>query len=105
MLGRRARTNLINFGLFQAGWFVCVLGAAAGHPWSATAAGIFLVLVHLALVRHPVQEVLLLGTSLLLGVIVDTLHIRTGVLLFSHRQLSTRAFRQRGYSSSGSCSP
>lgn len=73
----------MNFGLFQVGWFVCVLGAASGHPWSATAAGIFLVLVHPALVRHPVQEILLLGTTLLLGVIVDTLHIRTGVPLFS----------------------
>ncbi len=75
-------TSLLNYGLFQAGWFVCVLGAAAGHPWLAAAAGLLLVLVHLALVRNAAQESLLLLTSLLLGLLVDGLHIRTGVLVF-----------------------
>ena len=75
-------TSLLNYGLFQTGWFVCVLGAAAGHPWLAAAAGLLLVLVHLALVRNAAQESLLLLTSLLLGLLVDGLHIRTGVLVF-----------------------
>lgn len=75
-------TSLLNYGLFQAGWFACVLGAAAGHPWSAPAAGLLLVLAHLALVRNPVHESLLLLASLLLGLLVDGVHIRTGVLVF-----------------------
>ena len=75
-------TSLLNYGLFQAGWFVCVLGAAAGYPWLAAAAGLLLVLVHLALVRNAAHESLLLLTSLLLGLLVDGLHIRTGVLVF-----------------------
>ena len=75
-------TSLLNYGLFQAGWFVCVLGAAAGYPWLAAAAGLLLVLVHLALVRNAARESLLLLASLLLGLLVDGVHIRTGVLVF-----------------------
>lgn len=75
-------TSLLNYGLFQAGWFVCVLGAAAGYPWLAAAAGLLLVLVHLALVRNAAHESLLLLASLLLGMLVDGVHIRTGVLVF-----------------------
>lgn len=75
-------TSLLNYALFQAGWCVCVLGAAAGYPWLATAIGLVLVLVHLVLVRDAVRESLLLLASLLLGLLVDGIHIRTGVLIF-----------------------
>jgi hypothetical protein len=75
-------TSLLNYALFQAGWFVCVLGAAAGYPWLATAIGLLLVLVHLVLVRNALRESLLLLTSLLLGLLIDGIHIRTGVLVF-----------------------
>lgn len=75
-------TSLLNYALFQAGWFVCVLGAAAGYPWLATAIGLLLVLVHLILVRDALRESLLLLTSLLLGLLIDGIHIRTGVLVF-----------------------
>jgi len=40
------------------------------------------VLAHLALVRNPARESLLLLASLLLGLLVDGVHIRTGVLAF-----------------------
>ncbi len=82
MFSGQTWTSLLNYGLFQAGWFVCVLGAAAGHPWLATAAGLLLVLVHLALVRDAARESLLLLTSMLLGLLVDGVHIHTGVLAF-----------------------
>lgn len=75
-------TSLLNYALFQAGWFVCVLGAAVGYPWLATAIGLLLVLVHLLLVRNAFRESLLLLASLLLGLLVDGIHIRTGVLVF-----------------------
>jgi len=75
-------TSLLNYILFQSGWFVCVLGAAAGYPWMATAIGLLPVLVHLILVRDIAREIQLLGASLLLGVLVDGFHIRTSVLIF-----------------------
>ena len=82
MVSGRTWTSLLNYGLFQAGWFVCVLGAAAAHPWIAAAVGLLLVLVHLTLVRNFARESLLLLASLLLGLLVDGIHIRTGVLTF-----------------------
>jgi len=75
-------TSLLNYGLFQAGWFVCVLGAAAGWPQLAALAGFLLVLTHLALVPNPLREGALLMLSLLLGLVIDAFHIRTGVLSF-----------------------
>jgi len=47
---------LINFIAFQAGWFACVLGGAQGQPWLGAAAGLALVLVHLALVERRAEE-------------------------------------------------
>jgi len=79
----RTGTSLINYSLFQAGWFACVLGAAAGWPWVAAGTGIVVVLIHLILVRRPGPEALLLGFSLALGLTVDAVHIRTGVLVFA----------------------
>lgn len=52
MVSGHTWTSLINYGLFQTGWFVCVLGAAAGHPWIATAAGLLLVLLKISLVHR-----------------------------------------------------
>ena len=47
----QTRTSLLNYVLFQSGWFVCVLGAAAGYPWQAAILGLLLVLIHLSQVR------------------------------------------------------
>jgi hypothetical protein len=80
--GGQTWTSLLNYALFQSGWFVCVLGAAAGYPWLVTVIGLLLVVAHLALVRDVARESLLLLTSLLLGLLVDGIHIRTGVLVF-----------------------
>ena len=76
-------TTLVNFLLFQAGWFICVLGAAAGHPLPAAAAGLVPVALHLALVRQPRREAQLLLASLLLGLCIDSLHLHTGALRFA----------------------
>ncbi|MBV5317207.1 MAG: DUF2878 domain-containing protein [Desulfobulbaceae bacterium] len=82
MSSGRVKTTLLNYGLFQAGWFICVLGAAAGWPQLAALVGFALVLMHLALVGNPLREGMLLVLSLALGLLVDAVHIQTGILLF-----------------------
>ena len=82
MFSGKTWTSLLNYTLFQSGWFVCVLGAAAGYPWMATGIGLLLVLAHLALVRNAACEIVLLMASLFLGLLVDSYHIRTSVLVF-----------------------
>ena len=78
-----AWSNLINIGLFQAGWFICVLGAAHGFPWAAAAVGLLPVLIHLGLVRDRWRQGSLLAFALLLGMVVDGFHLHTGVLIFT----------------------
>ncbi len=82
MISGLARTRLLNFALFQAGWFCCVLGAAAGRPWLGTGLGLCLVLAHLALAGERREEAELLLGALALGLVVDTAHLRMGTLVF-----------------------
>lgn len=76
-------TSLLNFIMFQAGWFACVLGAASGRPWLGAGLGAALALTHLAMSRTPRDEALLLAGALALGVVVDTAHVRMGTLVFT----------------------
>ena len=76
-------TGLLNFILFQAGWFACVLGAASGRPWMGAVIGAALALTHLALSRSPRDEAMLLAGALALGMLVDTAHVRMGTLAFT----------------------
>lgn len=78
-----AGTRLLNFALFQAGWFVCVLGAASGRVWLGMGLGLALVVVHLLLVARPGSEGVLLAWALLGGIVIDSVHVRTGVLVFT----------------------
>ena len=82
MFSAERRTTVANFLLFQGGWFICVLGAAGGHPLLAALAGLVPVLVHLALVRQPGREARLLLAALALGLVIDSLHLHTGILRF-----------------------
>jgi hypothetical protein len=77
-----AWTKLINFALFQAGWFACVLGAASGRVWLGTTLGLALVFTHLALVPNRGQETRLLAFALVIGIVVDSFHALTGALVF-----------------------
>lgn len=76
-----AWTKLINFALFQAGWFACVLGAAFGRVWLGTSLGLVFVLIHLTLAPFLAGEMRLLGTALCVGLVVDSAHIGTGALV------------------------
>ncbi|MDO9584075.1 MAG: DUF2878 domain-containing protein [Desulfomicrobium sp.] len=76
------RTRLLNFVLFQAGWFSCVLGAASGRVWLGVGLGLALVLTHLALTLDRSREGRLLAFALVLGLVVDSVHGLTGTLVF-----------------------
>ncbi len=76
-------TNLANAALYQAGWFACVLGASSGRPWLGTFFGSGLVCAHLILSDDRGREGRLLACALVLGFVADTVHLRTGALVFS----------------------
>lgn len=82
MITPLTRTRLLNLVLFQGGWFFCVLGAAWGRPWTGTVLGLATGLAHLAMVRDRRREGELLLGALALGLVVDTVHLRMGTLVF-----------------------
>lgn len=76
------RDRLINFALYQTGWLIIVAAAAKGRPWHGSAAGLFLILVHLILAGERKPEVLnVLGIGLV-GTLVDTIQAFFGVFVF-----------------------
>ncbi len=76
------KTLLLNLGLYQIGWFACVVGAAWGMGSAGASVALLLVLVHLALVEEPAREWPLLVAALGMGLVADTLHARFGILEF-----------------------
>ena len=74
-----SRANLVNAGLFQLTWFACVLGGAAGSSvWGAVALASLLAFSGARpFLRSDLTLAAVLG---LVGLGLDTLWIRTGVL-------------------------
>ena len=83
-------TYALNYLLYQAGWFTCVLGAAGGRPWLAALAGAVLLAVHLGLARRRADELALALAVMAIGLAVDALQIRLGTLRFSGGLLDPR---------------
>jgi uncharacterized protein DUF2878 len=73
---------LVNYALYQAGWFACVLGAAWGRPLLGTLLGILAVLAHVALARRRRDALVLALTTAAIGLVVDTVQIALGTLRF-----------------------
>jgi hypothetical protein len=75
-------SKLLNFLLYQLGWFCCVLGAAWGFPRSGAFAALLFLLIHLLLADSRSAELRLILVSCLLGILVDSLQQSFGVLTF-----------------------
>jgi len=81
MIVRRA--NLINYALYQTGWFACVLGAASHRPWTGFAIAIVLVGVHLVLSVERSVELRLIGLAIAVGAVVEIAQIAAGTYRFT----------------------
>ena len=84
-------SSVINFSLYQLGWFACVLGAARGWGWPGAAIALALTALHLALVERPGVEAPLLAAAGLVGLVVDSAHAGFGILEFHGHQAGTVA--------------
>lgn len=72
--------NLLNFALFQAGWFACVLCAAHSMPVAALAAACWVIGLNLWLFSiHRMSDLRVLVAVTLIGFCVDSIHLRLGV--------------------------
>lgn len=73
--------KLYNFAAFQAGWFACVLGGAAGRGWLGVAVVAALVAIHLNAARERRGEWKLVACSIPLGLAVNTALQTTGAVV------------------------
>lgn len=70
-MSRRA-THLLNYGLYQTGWFACVLGAAWHQPWTGFAIAMALIGVHLLLADDRAVESRLILLATLVGAVAES---------------------------------
>jgi Protein of unknown function (DUF2878) len=71
---------IINFILFQIGWFACVLGAAKHMPWLGVIVVAAIVAWHLKQAKHAKPEIILLAIALLIGGIYDQLLLSSNLI-------------------------
>lgn len=67
------RDNVINFILFQIGWFACVLGAAAQKPGIGVVIAGLVIGLHLWRAPQPRREIYLLLVAMVIGAAWDSL--------------------------------
>jgi hypothetical protein len=74
--------RLLNYILYQAGWFACVLGAAWGYAAAGTCIGLLTLALHFGLAQHRRAELELALAAAAIGLCVDTTQIWLGTLHF-----------------------
>ena len=65
------RAYLVNYALYQIGWFACVLGGASHRPWTGCLIALTLVGVHLTRSLERSIEVRLMALATAVGAIVE----------------------------------
>jgi len=72
------KSIFLNYGLFQAGWFACVFGAAHDLTWLGLAMVFLATTVHLVAARQRLREAGLLLICALVGLGFDSALLLTG---------------------------
>ena len=73
---------LINFVLFQIGWFACVLGAAKQMPWLGVIVVAAIIAWHLSKAKQAKPELILLALVLIIGGSFDQLMLSSGLISY-----------------------
>ena len=76
-------TQLVNYTLYQIGWFACVLGGASHRPWTGCLIALILVGVHLALTGERSLEFRLVALAIGVGAVVEMMQIAAGTYRFT----------------------
>ena len=77
-----SKNIIINFILFQIGWFACVVGAAEQMPWLGVIVVLAIVIWHLSQANQPKLEVYLLILTLIIGAIYDQTMLQSDLLTY-----------------------
>ena len=74
---------LINFVVFQVGWFACVLGGAYQFPWFGTVLVGIIITFHLLRANQPRAELYLILFAIAIGSVWDSFLVYQGWLVYS----------------------
>ena len=75
---------IINFVLFQLGWFACVLGAANGYPSIGLLVTLLAIIWHLHHAKNYRAELKLLCTALVIGATFDQSMLSNHLIDYAH---------------------
>ena len=75
--------KIINFVLFQAGWFIGVLGASYNHTFLALTLSIVILLVHFALIKNRILELKLIIIAGLIGLLFDGALLNFDLIIYN----------------------
>ncbi len=73
---------VVNFILFQIGWFACVIGAAKQIPWLGVATVVAIVAWHLTQAKQAKKEVQLLIIALVIGGTFDQIMLNHQLITY-----------------------
>lgn len=73
---------IVNFVLFQLGWFACVLGGAWDLPWVGTLTVMAILAYHLSTAHNRLNETGLIASAVLLGFVWDSILVASGLLTY-----------------------
>lgn len=90
-VGPSLAVRCVNFAVFQAAWFACVLGAARGWLWAAPAAAFVAMAVHLTITSSRRTELLILLGVASMGIAADIALVMTGVVSMRHEAFGMAA--------------
>ena len=76
-------TQLVNYGLYQIGWFACVLGGAWHRPWTGFLIAVILGGAHLTLSVERSLEARLVVFATAVGALVEMGQIAAGTYRFT----------------------
>ena len=76
-------TQLVNYGLYQIGWFACVLGGAWHRPWTGFLIAVILLGAHLTLALERSLEARLVVFATAVGAFVEMGQIAAGTYRFT----------------------
>ena len=74
--------KIVNFVLFQIGWFACVIGAGKQMPWLGVIVVLAVITWHLSQASQPKLELILLLVAVIIGGIYDQLMQSSSLLVY-----------------------
>lgn len=78
-----AKSNIINFVLFQISWLGCVLSGAAGQNLPALLITVFFVLIHRRFFAWRYADTRLIIAGLLVGLFLDSAYSAAGLMVYN----------------------